>query len=277
MYDKIEKLRGSVIQHGNSSRRIYLMSLDTDGLPCLIDDLEALAERNGYTKIFAKVPAAEAKLFLNRGYDEEARIKGLFKGVEDGLFLGRFLSEERKKEEDKDLLDRIIREALSRKGDPVKGEDLPCPVRAGLADLEDLSELYSRVFDSYPFPIFEKEYLRKTMESHIDYYIIRDKGDIIGASSAEKDPEKLSAEMTDFATLPACRGRGIAGTLLSEMEKDIREKGYRTAYTIARACSWGMNITFGRRGYHYGGTLIKNTNIAGSIESMNVWYRTLGT
>ncbi len=52
-------------------------------------------------------------------------------------------------------------------------------------------------------------------------------------------------------------------------------RGIRTAYTIARAVSYGMNITFARCGYQYGGRLVNNTDIAGSLESMNVWYKTL--
>jgi len=48
------------------------------------------------------------------------------------------------------------------------------------------------------------------------------------------------------------------------------------AYTIARALSAGMNVTFARAGYDYGGTLTNNTNICGQIESMNVWYKPLG-
>ncbi|MDD2310679.1 MAG: hypothetical protein PHH91_13970, partial [Desulfuromonadaceae bacterium] len=41
------------------------------------------------------------------------------------------------------------------------------------------------------------------------------------------------------------------------------------------AYSFGMNITFARDGYSFGGTLTNNTNISGSLESMNVWYKTL--
>jgi putative beta-lysine N-acetyltransferase len=83
--------------------------------------------------------------------------------------------------------------------------------------------------------------------------------------------------MTDFATLPAYRGRGLATRLLGLMGCQAIESGVRVAYTIARAVSFGMNITFARHAYQYGGTLINNTQIAGSIESMNVWYRLLGS
>ena len=36
-----------------------------------------------------------------------------------------------------------------------------------------------------------------------------------------------------------------------------------------------MNKTFLNAGYNYSGTLTKNTQIAGKIESMNVWYKHL--
>ena len=39
--------------------------------------------------------------------------------------------------------------------------------------------------------------------------------------------------------------------------------------------SAGMNITFSKNGYKYGGTLVNNTDISGQIESMNVWFKNL--
>ena len=59
------------------------------------------------------------------------------------------------------------------------------------------------------------------------------------------------------------------------MESDPAVQQMKTAYTIARSLSPGMNITFARHGYLYGGTLTNNTNISGSIESMNIWYKPL--
>ena len=56
---------------------------------------------------------------------------------------------------------------------------------------------------------------------------------------------------------------------------DLKHKQYITSYTIARSLSYGMNITFAKMGYIYGGTLINNTNICGSLESMNIWYKHL--
>ncbi len=59
------------------------------------------------------------------------------------------------------------------------------------------------------------------------------------------------------------------------MEEKSFKLGIKTVFTIARAKSPGMNITFARSGYDYGGTLVNNTNISGQIESMNVWYKSL--
>lgn len=44
---------------------------------------------------------------------------------------------------------------------------------------------------------------------------------------------------------------------------------------LTRLKSPGMNITFKKAGYQYTGTLINNSYICGSFESMNVWYKGL--
>ena len=81
--------------------------------------------------------------------------------------------------------------------------------------------------------------------------------------------------MTDFATLSKYRGQGLASYLLKKMEREMIHQGMRTLFSIARALSPAMNMTFGNTDYLYGGTLVNNTNISGRIESMNVWYKHL--
>ena len=134
---------------------------------------------------------------------------------------------------------------------------------------------FKEVFESYPFPIHDPVYLQKTMKSHIQYFYVSDRGRFVALSSAEMNHSCKNVEMTDFATLQAYRGRGLAVHLLGTMEKEMKERGIKTAYTIARAVSAGMNITFAKMGYAFSGTLINNTNISGNIESMNIWYKRL--
>ncbi len=138
-----------------------------------------------------------------------------------------------------------------------------------------MSEVYKQVFPSYPFPIHDPEYLRQTMRTHIDYFGIFKDGKLVAVASSEMDKKGANVEMTDFATLPEYRGLGLACFLLRVMEEAMAARKMRTAYTIARAVSPGMNITFARMGYLYSGTLVNNTQISGRIESMNIWYKRL--
>jgi putative beta-lysine N-acetyltransferase len=90
------------------------------------------------------------------------------------------------------------------------------------------------------------------------------------------DNESKNVEMTDFATLEGHQGKGVSAYLLQKMEQNMVSEGMKVSYTIARATSYPMNKVFSRAGYAYGGRLINNTNICGTYESMNVWYKALG-
>jgi putative beta-lysine N-acetyltransferase len=138
-----------------------------------------------------------------------------------------------------------------------------------------VAECYDTVFVSYPFPIHDPAHIREAQEEGTRFFTVQEGGDIVAASSMEPGGAPGTVVMTDFATLPSHQGRGLATKLLGIMDRYATESGLRVAYTIARALSFGMNITFARRSYQYAGTLINNTQIAGSIESMNVWYKTL--
>ena len=273
--DVVATLGASTVQHGPTSNRIYVMRLAPADLPELLDDLVDLAEREGYTKIFAKVPASARNPFLDRGYVEEAKVPGLFRGREDGSLLSLFLDPARSRDS------RSFGEVLAAaRAATANGCIRPLPPGAlcSPASPEDapaLAALYRDVFATYPFPIHREEYILETMEHGVRYFCVRIGGVIASVSSAEMDPGEEHVEMTDFATRPECRGQGLSGHLLRCMEAAMRSAGMKTAYTIARATSFPMNLTFARAGYAYGGTLINNTGICGGVESMHVWYRPL--
>jgi len=138
-----------------------------------------------------------------------------------------------------------------------------------------IAACYDAVFETYPFPIQDPTHLRGEMEAGTRYFAVWEAGVPVAASAMEPGGAPGSVEMTDFATLPSCRGKGYATRLLTFMDEVAGRTGTRIAFTIARAVSFGMNITFARRGYAFGGTLVNNTQIGGSIESMNVWYKSL--
>jgi len=277
--DQIVKMDHSVIQHGTNNNRIYLMKLAPVDMPDIIDQMERMARTHDYTKIFCKVPDPQVRTFLGNGYCQEAYIPKFYRGNESVYFLSKFLDSKRKElsREEKEVIEKNLALAEEKKtnGD-CENSGQPLDVRVlGYDDTPALAAVYRKVFKTYPFPIHDEAYLKKTMDSHIVYFGVFEKGKLIAASSAEMDRGAGNAEMTDFATLPGQRGKGLATALLSEMESEMKEKRIQTVFTIARAASAGMNITFAKCGYLFTGTLVNNTNISGSLESMNVWYKHL--
>ncbi|MEZ5072980.1 MAG: putative beta-lysine N-acetyltransferase [Bacteroidales bacterium] len=161
-----------------------------------------------------------------------------------------------------------------KKAGPVPWENLTVRILES-TDVEQITEIYREVFLSYPFPIHNPGYILKTMKENIRYFGVEEHGKLLAVSSAETDAKEQNAEMTDFATRPEARGRGMAQALLRRMETSMKKEGFKTLYTIARLKSVPMNKTFLFLDYHYAGTLIQNTQIAGEIESMNVFYKHL--
>ena len=274
--DTIENIEGASVHHGKINNRVYLMKLGTADPVNVISTLETLIAEKRYTKFFAKVPQSAAKAFMDKGFTQEAGIPNFYNGTEDAVFLGKYYDPKRQSEDlaaKYDAVDNITRQKADSTGDQ-KNND--CSMRLCTPhDTEAMAQLYAQVFDSYPFAIDDPAYLRETMASHIHYFCIEQDGNIVALASSETDPEHGNVEMTDFATRPDHRGKGYAQALLAFMEDNMQSQGLKTAYTIARAISPGMNITFARAGYTFGGRLINNTNIGGKIESMNVWYKPL--
>ncbi|MDA3844290.1 MAG: putative beta-lysine N-acetyltransferase [Candidatus Kapabacteria bacterium] len=279
MYDNIEVLAHSLIQHGKENDRIYLMKLNSADYSGILPKLEEIAKKNNYSKIFAKVNADYSEEFINNGYGIEAVVPGFYNGKKDGLFLGKYYSEDRKNIA-KDLqieIDKNIDLAESKAGSKKPGS-LPNEYyirKLNDTDLDQLAELYKIVFPSYPFPIHETNFLKEVMEDNVEFFgVLRKKDErLVAASSAEKYEDYSNAEMTDFATHPDALGKGLALFLLDVMEEEMAKQGFKTLYTIARSHSAGMNITFSKNDYIFAGTLKNNTNIFGRIESMNIWYK----
>lgn len=272
--DCIEEIGGAMVHHGPSSDRVYLMKCSFTQPEHDLAVLERLVREKGYGKIFAKIPAPWSAVFLAAGYREEAVIPSYF-GMDACLFMCRYPDPSRSEmsEDDRVLCEEVLTLAVGK-------APASSTLAAGYAlrplsrdDCPSMAALYRNVFETYPFPIHDTAYLEKTMEEHVAYYGVFRAQELCAVSSAEMDPSTSSAEMTDFATKEGETGKGFASALLAAMEQDMPRQGITTFYTIARAFSHGMNSSFARAGYRYGGTLVNNTDIFGRIESMNVWYK----
>jgi putative beta-lysine N-acetyltransferase len=277
MRDTVEANKnGSILQHGKHNDRIYLMKLNDKDVPDIFGALNKLAYNHSYAKIICKIPKKVLPLFIGNGFLQEAYIPGFIKGKRDICFVSKFMNSDRLIEIEKPELEKFSG-MLHKDIKNVSIENLEntkYKVRHLMnADAENIAKLYQHVFTTYPFPIHQSAYILKTMQEDVCYYGIEKSNKLIAVASSEMDKEYLNAEMTDFATHPDYAGNNLSSIILNKMEEDMKRQGIKTLYTIARLASVPMNKTFLRFGYHYTGTLIKNTNISGNIESMNILYK----
>ena len=291
MADVLARVGSSLIQHGPESDRIYGMKMAEEDMPEILDELEAMGREAGYGKLFVKSRSRFHSEFEARGYIAEATVPHFYGLGEDGVFMGKFLDPQRATPSRPERVREVLRVAeeegrtAAPQPDSILSTEvsLAAPVpgmrirEATLADAEALAACYDQVFDSYPFPINDPLHLREEQEGGTRFFTAWEDEALVAASSMEAGGAPGAVEMTDFATLPSHRGRGLATHLLALMDRAARKTGQRVAYTIARAVSFGMNITFARRGYRFAGTLVNNTQISGDIESMNVWYKLLSS
>jgi putative beta-lysine N-acetyltransferase len=277
MYDLIEQIGQSFIQHGVHNDRIYLMKLHRGDFPGIIQELLYLANEKKYSKIFCKVPLWAVSEFKKNEFLQEASIPQFYEGETEAVFLSKFMNRTRLQitEEKKEEIEKNIQISLKKQKIPliIQKNALFSARILTKDDITDLVELYKKVFKTYPFPIHEKSYIKETMNENVIYFGVFKENKLMAVSSSEMDIKSKNAEMTDFATDPEFTGNGFAFLLLREMEAEMRKRKMKTLYTIARSHSAGMNITFAKLEYNFSGTLRNNTNIFGQIESMNIWYK----
>lgn len=276
MTDKIEKIGKSTIQYGESNNRVFLLKYDPVDNQKVLPELDRLAKEGGYSKIVTKIHTDDLPDFILNGYKVEAFIPKYYNGKTDCVMASKFTDKKRGKSPKKLL--KTFSGLIDSVNGNIKGISLNGFSIRKLeeADAVPVTKVLKRVFETYPFPVHKPEYILKTMRNRSAIYFgIWDNEKLIGVSTAETDFESENAEMTDFAVLPEYRGKKLAQHLLAFMEKEMKTAGIKTAYTIARLAEPGMNKTFLNAGYKYSGTLVNNTNISGSIESMNVFYKHL--
>lgn len=273
--DRVVSILGNTIQHGHSSNRAYLLKLGSSSeiAACSLSDI---ASTEGYSKVIAKIPDAALEVFKTQRFEEEVRVPDMYANLGDGVFVAKYLMSERRDEPLRATFETV--RILAQKKANERGKELPVgyeitPLQE--ADIPELVDIFQQVFNKYPFPVYDAAFVEQTMNEGTYYWGARFEGKLVALASAEVDPSVRNVEMTDFATLPEHRNNGLASVLLAKMETSMRTMGIMTAYTIARAVSPGINITFARAGYTYCGRLPNNTCIADGIESMNVWSKKL--
>jgi putative beta-lysine N-acetyltransferase len=276
--DVVESVgNGSLIQHGKHNDRIYLMKLKQEDAEELPHFLTKMARNRHYSKIFCKVPKWSAPMFYSNGFILEATIPQFYNGDEDAFFVSKYLCSDRLLNIEKDkltTLGQLLHQTNnSLNGNIIANKYTVRPLK--MSDADGIAHIYDEIFTTYPFPIHDPDFLKQSMQNDVFYYGAEKNGKLVAVAAAEVDRKGANAEMTDFATLKAHQGNKLASLILHVMEEEMNKQGIKTLYTIARLNSIPMNKTFLRFAYEYSGTLVKNTNIAGNIESMNIYYKHL--
>jgi putative beta-lysine N-acetyltransferase len=212
--------------------------------------------------------------FVESGFHLEGKIDGYFRG-KDAFCMSYFISSKRKLYRNRDKENLFLIQSLNVKDTFIySGDTLKYPIRnAKESDVKDMVELFSNVFFTYPSPVYDEEYLKQSMNKNVLYKVAVDNGKIIGVASADMDKENLNAEITDCATHPQYRGKGILSNIIYSLELNLKNMGFITLYSLSRAINPGINFVLSKHDYKFRGRLINNCNICGGFENMNIWVK----
>jgi len=235
-----------------------------------------LSDENKVGKIFYVAPKERIKEFKDEGFIMEAKVYNFLKG-KPGYFLSKFVTDKRKMSivipEEEEVL--IISREYSDENYKYDKYNKYLIRNAGKEDAEQLAKLYDSVFETYPSPMNNSDYIKFVMDNDVFFKVAIYENRIVSAASADMDPINLNVEMTDCATDKLHRGKGLVGRLIFELEKELKHKEYKVLYSMARSISTGMNIVFSKHDYEYSGRLVNHCHICGSFEDMNIWVKVL--
>ncbi|WP_407406368.1 putative beta-lysine N-acetyltransferase [Peribacillus sp.] len=240
---------------------------------CVEESLKA-ADNISAEKIIFKARTENVLDLLSKGFLYEGSIDKFFLGS-DCHFLVKYTQDQRRASSHWIKEDEIL-ENVQKLPTKVELEAPPSTYigrKAEEIDAVKLAELYGKVFEIYPTPMNEPEYVRKCMNSGTVFYIYEHDGVIVSAASAEINDFYRNAEITDCATLPDHRQYGLMKHLIEKLESHLVSHDIYCIYSIARALSFGMNAALHQQGYYYRGRLANNCFIFDKLEDMNLWVK----
>lgn len=243
-----------------------------------ITSLKKRAKEENCDKLIFYVLEGDKYLFENSViYNLEGIIKGFFEG-KDAYIYATFSEPiepptlARKETEQKVM--KIVEQDNQFTKETVLPEAYTMRV-AKTEDAQQMAALYNAVFETYPTPMDEPEYIIDMMDDNVYFTIIEHKGQIVSSSAADFLPAFNAAEMTDCATLHRHRNKGLLSHQFTYLVNLMKRQSVRTLFCYARSVSMGMNLISARHGFTYGGRMIRNSNMGGSLENMNVWFKNI--
>lgn len=221
-------------------------------------------------KLIVKSRKADVPYFLSQGLECEGYIEGYFRG-EGMYFLVKYLAEQRRSNVAWEQAEKIM--SGIRTSTAVSTIDTYDIKVAQKADAEKLAVIFREIFEVYPTPLTDAADIITKMKDDTVFVFIEEEGQVISVASAEINRLHSNAELTDCATMPSHRRKGLMVALLSRLQDLLLIDGIRCHYSLARAESFGMNKAFANLGFTYGGRLLNNCFIYSGLEDMNIWYK----
>lgn len=207
------------------------------------------------------------------GLRREAEIWGFFGNGDNAELWAKYPAPARAKNPAEPKNDEVLELAECKEpAEPLLPAGFTC-APASEADAGEIAALMQRTFPDYPTPITTQLIAENIRARTSHFRLVRDEaGKLAACASAEIHHTRKSAELTDCATEPEQRGKGLMSSILLALEQDLAsEFAITDVYTIARANQPGMNCSFAKLGYQYTGRLINNCRMPNGFESMNVW------
>jgi len=245
---------------------------DYHGEPARVLELVERANPAWSTKIILKVRTPDITVFASGGYREKVIVPEYF-GGDDMHFLTRYPDPKREENLLRQENAIILATIRGQSPAPLVRDHTSVQVEAGLyADAVSIANIFKTVFEVYPTPMYEADYIRHTMEEGTRYAVVRSGNNPVAVASAEVNRRFGNAEITDCVTLPEFRGKGYNQAIVGSLCNGLRREGIHCLYTIARSGSFSINKVFNNLGFRYGGTLRNNVRIGSGFEDMNVWW-----
>jgi putative beta-lysine N-acetyltransferase len=225
-------------------------------------------------KLIVKARSENFAELVEHGFLYEATVEKYYSGS-DGYFFAKYFTNKRRNSDRWEQEDQLLA-AVQKNRSQQDHKVIPNEYflrKAELTDAEILADLYNTVFDIYPVPMNDPDYVKSCMKQDTAFFIYTYNGEIVSSTSAEINTKYHNAEITDCATLPEHRQFGLMKQLIVSLEQYLRSLHIYCCYSIARSLSYGMNAALSSLGYRYGGRLANNCYIFDKLEDMNLWSK----
>lgn len=278
--DSIEKLECTVddepvvVVNDPYSDRIRCDHPDVDSPRDLSKLLKSKAAEFDRDRVVALVDPATARGLEEAGFASEGLMPGFYRGEEACEVMG-WAPHKSGLQEATPEANEHTSTILEQKRGTAGLHSVVDTELAELADAPAIAELLGETFNAYPTPSSDPEYVANEIAGGTPFRVVREDGQIAACASADIVHDARTAELTDCATRPECRGRGWMQAILRELMNDLRDRDFPTAFTLARASIPGVNIAFQRLGFKFRGRMARSCRIGDGLEDMNIWSRRL--